>query len=176
MMLFIVLGVLLTIILIVAIAIFVRMPKVLKIKRSQVIHASPEKLFPYINNSRRIQEWNPFIEGDATVELTYTGPADGLGAQWTWSGSKSGAGMATITASEQNRRVALRLDFRRPFKVTNFGEYSLAPQGAVTEVTWLIDETASLPRAMSVFINLEKIVGIEFEKGLRKLKSLAENG
>jgi hypothetical protein len=149
-------------------------PKILKIQRMQVIQASPEKLFPYINNPRLIQEWNPFVEGDPNVKLHYTGPAEGVGAQWAWEGSKAGAGKATITECNPNRSVTVRLDFKRPFKVTNYGAYSLNPKGSVTEVTWLIDESALIPRTLSVFMNLDSMIGGQFEKGLQKLKNLVE--
>lgn len=148
--------------------------KVVKISRSQLIEASAETLFPYINNPHKIQEWNPFIEGDDTVKITYDGPEAGAGAQWTWEGNKAGAGHATIIASELNRRVSLRLDFKKPFNVTNDGDYVLIEKGNATEVVWTIDETATIPRVLNNFVSLDRIVGSQFDKGLAKLKLLVE--
>jgi uncharacterized protein YndB with AHSA1/START domain len=150
-------------------------PAVVKISRTQLVQSSPEHLFRYINNSRLIQEWNPFMEGDPNVKLEFSGPNEGNGAQWSWDGKKAGAGQATILESEAGKRVSLRLDFKRPFHVTNFGEYLLAPKGSGTEVTWTINETAMIPRVLSRVMNLEKMIGAEFEKGLAKLKVLAES-
>jgi uncharacterized protein YndB with AHSA1/START domain len=152
----------------------VKTPKVVKITRTQLIVASPETLFPYINNAQLIQKWNAFVDGDPGVKITYGGPAEGAGAQWGWDGKKAGAGQATITASEPNKLVKLRLDFKRPFNVTNYGEYALEARGTETEVRWTINETALIPRVLSNFMNLEKMIGAIFEKGLSQLKFLAE--
>jgi uncharacterized protein YndB with AHSA1/START domain len=160
----------------VALAIYLAMatPKVVKISRTQLIQASAEKLFPYINNPRFIQLWNPFMDGDPNVKVSYSGPAEGVHAQWAWEGKKAGAGQATIVQSELNKHVSLRLDFKKPFHVTNHGEYVLVLNGPSTEVTWTINETALIPRVLSRFMNLERMIGTIFEKGLGKLKVLAE--
>lgn len=151
-------------------------PKSLPISRSIVIRAPAEKVFPYVNNPRRMQEWNPFTEGDPTLKMTYTGPAEGLGAASSWEGNaNTGKGQATIIEVELNRRVAVRLDFKKPFNVTNFGEYRIETKGAAIEFTWSIVETAMIPRFISRFINLDKIIGAHFERGLTKLKSLVES-
>jgi uncharacterized protein YndB with AHSA1/START domain len=150
-------------------------PKIVKISRSQLIQSSPDKLFRYINNTRMIQEWNPFIDGDRDVKINYGGPAEGTNAQWSWEGAKAGAGEATIVASDPDKRVSLRLDFKKPFHVTNYGEYALVKQGTATEVTWTINESALIPRVMSRFMNLERMIGEHFERGLAKLKVLAES-
>ena len=158
-----------------AIYMIATLPKVVKISRSQLIQSSPDKLFRYINNTRLIQEWNPFLDGDRDVKINYGGPPEGPNAQWSWEGAKAGAGQATIVESEAGKRVSVRLDFRKPFHVTNYGEYALLPRGSATEVTWTINESALIPRLMSRFINLERLIGEQFEKGLAKLKVLAES-
>jgi uncharacterized protein YndB with AHSA1/START domain len=173
-MIFNVLTVLVVLAAVVVLYAFANTPKVVKISRTVLIQASPEVLFPYINNGRIIQEWNVFIEGDPQVKVTYAGPVEGVGAQWIWEGTKAGAGQATIITSEPNKNVQLRLDFKRPFKVTNYGEYALEVKGTETEVRWTINETALIPRVLSNFINLEKMIGAIFEKGLLRLKTLVE--
>ena len=154
--------------------VFAKTPKIVTVTRSQVVKASADSLFPYINNPHRIQEWDPFTTSDPEARLDYGGPPQGVGAQWSWNGTKAGIGQATIIESIQNERVTLRLDFKKPFHVTNKGEYSLNSRGATTEVIWTVYESALIPRTISVFISLDKFVGPEFEKGLLKLKSLAE--
>lgn len=161
---------------VVAMYAYITAPKSLLISRSILIQAPAEKIFPYVNNPRRMQEWNPFTEGDPTLKMTYTGPEEGLGAASAWEGnSNTGKGQATIVEVEPNKRVAVRLDFKKPFDVTNFGEYRLEPKkGSAVEFTWSIVETAMIPRLISRFINLEKIIGGHFERGLVKLKSFVE--
>ena len=158
----------------VAVYAFFKTPSVVVISRSIVIDASAEALFPYINNPQLIQSWNPFSEGDPSVKLSFSGPAEGVDSQWAWEGKKAGAGQATIIESERNKRVGVRLDFKKPFHVTNFGDYVLTPEGSQTKVRWTINETAAIPRVLNNFVNLEKIIGAHFEKGLAVLKTLAE--
>jgi uncharacterized protein YndB with AHSA1/START domain len=158
----------------VAVYAFFKTPSVVVISRSILIDASPEVLFPYINNPQMIQSWNPFSEGDPSVKLVFSGPSEGIDSQWAWEGKKAGAGQATIIESEKYKRVAVRLDFKKPFHVTNFGDYVLTPQGNKTEVRWTVNETAAIPRVLNNFVNLEKIIGTHFEKGLAVLKTLAE--
>jgi len=156
--------------------VFVAAPKNLPISRSILIEAPAQVIFPYVNNPKRMQEWNPFTEGDPTLKMTYSGPEEGLGAASAWEGnSNTGEGQATIVEVEPNQRVSVRLDFKRPFEVTNFGEYRLETKGSTTQVTWTIVESATVPRLISCFVNLDKIVGGYFEKGLAKLKSIVES-
>ncbi len=153
----------------------IKAPSNVKIARSILIQALPEKVFPYAHNTRRIQEWNPFLEGDPSAKFTFAGPQEGVGAEYSWEGKKSGKGKATIIEVEVNRRVGLRLDFKKPFDVTNFGDYVLTDKKGMTEFTWTINETAFIPRALSVYINLDKLIGSAFEKGLTKLKESIES-
>jgi uncharacterized protein YndB with AHSA1/START domain len=150
----------------------VRARKVLTISRARIIHASPAELFPFINDPRLIQRWNPFMESDPAVRVSYGGTREGKDAQWSWEGKKAGIGTATIVSSDPYRRVDLRLDFRKPFHVTNHGSYQLIPRGDATEVVWTVEETALIPRILSSFVNLERVIGGIFDKGLAKLEGL----
>jgi uncharacterized protein YndB with AHSA1/START domain len=149
-----------------------RARKTLTISRARIIRASPAELFPFINDPQLIQRWNPFWDGDPAVRLSYAGAREGKGAQWSWDGKKAGIGTATIVASDPLRRVELRLDFRKPFHVTNHGSYELIPRGEATEVVWTVQEAALIPRILSSFINLEQAIGGIFEKGLAKLEGM----
>jgi uncharacterized protein YndB with AHSA1/START domain len=167
------LGILVSVLIIYA---YTTAPKSLPISRSILIQAPAEQVFPYVNSPRRMQEWNPFTEGDPTLKMTYTGPEEGTGAASAWEGnSNTGKGQATIVEVELNKRVAVRLDFKKPFDVTNFGEYRLEAKGSATEFTWSIVETAMIPRLISRFVNLDRIIGGHFERGLLKLKTKAES-
>lgn len=151
-------------------------PKTVVIARSILIGAVPEIIFPYINNPRRMEEWNPFTKDDETLKMTYSGPDEGVGAQSAWEGnSKTGIGQATITESEINKRVAVRLDFKKPFVGTNAGEYRLESKDGATKFTWTITESALIPRVLSRILNIDKMVGAQLEKGLANLKTLIEN-
>jgi uncharacterized protein YndB with AHSA1/START domain len=163
------------IIFIVLIIIILRAPKIFRVTRSILINASPSAIFTYANNPRLMQEWNPFTADDPTLKMTYTGPAEGVGAQSAWIGNaKTGIGQATITESQLNKKIIVRLDFEKPFKGTNYGEYVLVEQGTSTLFTWTINESTFIPRVLSQVMNLDRMIGDTFEKGLNKLKLIAE--
>lgn len=127
--------------------VFVAAPKNLPISRSILINAPAEIIFPYANSPRKMQEWNPFTAGDPTLKMSYSGPEEGVGAASEWDGnSKTGKGKATIVEVESNKRISVRLDFKKPFDVTNYGEYRLEAMGTSTQFTWTIVESATIPR------------------------------
>ncbi|MBC7660558.1 MAG: SRPBCC family protein [Chitinophagaceae bacterium] len=159
----------------VALYAFTTAPKVFVVSRSIVINASAAKIFPYVNNPRKMEEWNPFTAGDATVKLSYSGPEEGVGAQSAWEGnSNTGIGQATITESERDKGVAVRLDFKKPFEGVNYGAYQLEAQGDKTLFVWTINENSLIPRLLSRILNLDKMIGTKFESDMAKLKSLLE--
>jgi hypothetical protein len=151
-------------------------PSAFRIERAQRIRAGSAALFPFINDLHEFNRWNPFAQGDPTLKIDYLGPTTGPGAAYTWVGSnKSGAGRMEITDSNPTSRVAVKLDFSKPFEAHNQVEFTLRPDGAETLVTWTM--TGLNPyfhKLMGTLFNMDKMVGGQFEKGLASLKGLAE--
>ncbi len=150
-------------------------PASFRYTRSVVIGASPEALFPFINEVHRFQEWNPFVKEDPEIRITYSGPNAGPGAACDWSGGKSGEGTMTLVENEPSKRVSYRMDFRKPFTATHTAEFTLKPENGKTTVSWsLSGENNFIGKAMSVLIDCDKMCGDQFLKGLADLKTLAE--
>ncbi len=167
---------LIAVIVLIVIVLLVRAPKSYKVTRSILINASPAEIFPYANNPRTMQEWNPFTMDDPTLKMTYRGPAEGIGAQSAWDGnSNTGKGQATVLESNMNKLVSVKLEFEKPLKGTNRGEYLLEEQGSSTKFTWSLYEESFVPRVLSQVINLDKIIGDQFERGLANLKTIVES-
>src|SRR5215467_11074691 len=86
-------------------------PDTFQVQRTQRISASPDKIFPLINNIHSMNTWNPFSEADPDIKITYTGPDSGKGARYEWTGnSKVGEGSLEITDASVPSRVTLKLD------------------------------------------------------------------
>ena len=69
----------------------------------------------------------------------------------------------------------MTLDMYAPFKARNFVEFVIEPKGEVTSVTWSMEGKQPLiAKLVWIFINCDKMVGGEFEKGLASLKAVAE--
>ena len=146
-----------------------------RIERSLAIQAPPETIYPLINDLHKFNSWNPFVLSDPDAKIDYSGPANGSGAAYDWNGKKSGAGRIQIMTSQPASKVAIQLQFMKPFAATNAAEFTLAPRGATTTVTWAMSCTRHFAhKLMGTIFNMDKMVGGEFAKGLANLKPMAE--
>jgi len=151
-------------------------PDAFLVQRTQRISASPDKIFPLINNIHSMNTWNPFSEADPDIKITYTGPDSGKGARYEWTGnSKVGQGSIEITDVAAPSRVALRLDTLKPMEGHHTVVFTLAPNGSDTDVTWMLTgERPFIGKVMDAVFNMDRMVGSQFEKGLGKLRAIAE--
>jgi len=153
-----------------------RQPAEFRVSRSTMITATPEKVFPHVNELRLWEAWSPWARLDPSAKSTFEGPASGTGAIMRWNGNnKVGAGSMTITDSKPNEMVRFRLDFLKPMRATNTAEFSFQPQGSQTQVTWsMVGNNNFIGKAMNLVLNCEKMCGDQFEKGLTNIKAVVE--
>jgi uncharacterized protein YndB with AHSA1/START domain len=151
-------------------------PDSLRLSRSGTIAAPPDKVFALINELRRFNEWNPFAKLDPRNAITYDAVTAGVGGAYNWQGEKSGAGRMQITESVPLQRVTAKLDFSKPFEAHNLVDFTVQAQGDKgSTVTWTMHGPMPyLNRLMTIFFDMDKTVGEEFEAGLVNLKALAE--
>jgi len=151
-------------------------PDNFRVQRTKEINAPAERIFPLIANLKSMNTWNPFVEPDPAIKIAYSGPDSGKGAAHTWSGnSKVGEGRIEIIEEAPPARVALRLVMVKPMKADNAVEFTLAPNGGGTNVTWAMSgKQPLLGKLMSLFIDCDRMVGSQFEKGLSSLKAISE--
>jgi uncharacterized protein YndB with AHSA1/START domain len=151
-------------------------PDSFRLSRSGTIDAPPDRVFALINDLRRFNEWNPFARVDPQNAITYDAITAGVGGAYNWQGEKSGAGRMQITESVPGQRVTARLDFSKPFEAHNLVDFTVQAQGdKASTVTWTMHGPMPyLNRLMTIFFDMDKTVGKEFEAGLANLKTLAE--
>jgi polyketide cyclase/dehydrase/lipid transport protein len=151
-------------------------PAEFRIARTTAISAPAEAVFAQVNDFHKWVAWSPYERIDPALQRAYSGAPSGVGAIYEWVGNKDvGEGRATITDSRPNELVRIQLDFRKPFPATNIAEFSLAPQGAQTAITWSMTGRKNFMfKAVGLFMNMDKMVGGQFEQGLAQLKSLVE--
>lgn len=171
---YVVLGLLVIVLAIMAYA--ATKPDTFSIRRSASIAAPPERLYPLIADLRAMNTWNPFVEPDPAVKIAYSGPEMGKGASHTWSGNRNvGEGSITITEAVAPKAVAMRLLMLKPMKADNKVDFTLQPEGRETVVTWAMSgRQPFMGKLVNLFIDCDRMVGRQFEKGLGKLKSIAE--
>ncbi|HEY5331788.1 MAG TPA: SRPBCC family protein [Acidobacteriaceae bacterium] len=155
-----------------------RQPDVFRVERSTAISAPLEEVFVEVNDFRKWQKWSPFAEYDPEMKITYTGAASGEGAEYAWTGnSKAGQGRMTILESRPSELIRIRLEFTRPFAATNTAEFTFDADGNQTLVTWaMIGKNNFMFKAMHTVMNMDKMVGGDFARGLAKLKLVVETG
>ncbi|MEP6670384.1 MAG: SRPBCC family protein [Chthoniobacter sp.] len=151
-------------------------PANFRVSRSATIGAPPAIIYEHVSNLHQMQEWSPFAKIDPAAKMTYSGPESGLGASFSWAGNaQAGEGSMTCTESKPHELLGYRLDFLKPFKGTNQVEFTFKPAGDQTVVTWTMTGTYNfVTKAVSLFMDCDKMCGPMFEKGLADLKGLAE--
>ena len=150
-------------------------PNEFVVSRQITIAAPPELVFPHINELRNWEAWNPWADQDPNCKMTYDGPSTGVGASYSWSGNKIGAGRNSITESRLNELVRFRLEFQKPMVATNTAEFTFQAGGEKTILTWTMSGKRNVPgKLFGLLLNCDKMCGNQFDKGLAKLKSLVE--
>jgi len=150
-------------------------PDTFRVERSASIKAPPDKLHALINDMQVFNTWNPYNLKDPNIQGEYAGPQAGPGATYRFQGNKDvGKGSISITDTALSK-VTMKLDMIEPFEGHNIVEFILAPQGDVTEVTWAMHGPSPyIARLVGLFLNMDRMIGRDFESGLSNLKARAE--
>src|SRR6202045_905399 len=151
-------------------------PNTFSVQRATSVKAPPERIFPLINDFHQWGTWSPYENKDPAMKRTYSGAASGKGAVYAWDGNKNvGSGRMEILEASLPSKIVIKLDFFAPFEGHNTAEFTMLPQGDVTSLTWLMHGPATLmSRVMQVFMNIDKMVGKDFEAGLANIKTISE--
>jgi carbon monoxide dehydrogenase subunit G len=167
------------VLIIVALCVFVQTrPATYHIERSASVAAPPEVVFAQINDFHKWRAWSPWEDIDPAMERTFGGSDSGVGATYGWSSKKAeeGTGKMTITECQPASKVAIKLEFIKPFEDTSAVAFTIAPDGAGSRVTWAMDGDMNfLSKAMCLITPMDKMIGPSFEKGLAAMKTVSES-
>ena len=149
-----------------------------RVSRTIRIEAPPAVVHPHVADLRRWAAWSPWEGRDPHLERTYTGPEQGVGAGYAWSGNKdAGEGSVLVTLDEEPARVELALRFEEPFPADNHLRLDLDPEsgGRACVVSWtMTGQPTGLLRMLARMLPMDRMVGKELEKGLNRLKRQVE--
>lgn len=151
-------------------------PDEFRVERRLRIAAPADKVWPLVSELRAFNRWNPYDRKDPLIKSTYSGAPSGVGSRYDWESKEVGVGSLEITGQQPGRAVQMKLDFVKPFEAHNNAEFALqpTPDGA-TEVRWtMAGPNNFIGKLMGVFIDMDKMVGRDFEDGLQNLRQLAE--
>jgi uncharacterized protein YndB with AHSA1/START domain len=151
-------------------------PNTFSVRRATTVRAPPEKIFGLINDFHQWGTWSPYEHRDPAMKRTYSGAESGKGAVYAWEGNKNvGSGRMEILDASAPSKIVIKLDFFTPFEARNTAEFTMLPQGDATLVTWLMHGPAPfMSKLMQVFINMDNMIGKDFETGLANLKRITE--
>jgi hypothetical protein len=141
--------------------------------RSITIAAPPVAVHALVDDFHAWAKWSPWEGLDTNLTRTYGGSEKGVGAGYAWAGKKAGEGSMTITSATPHR-IDIDLDFVKPFKANNKAVFRFDAEGSATHVSWTMSGTRNMLLAIAGRLFFDAMIGKDFEKGLAKLKALAE--
>ena len=146
-----------------------------RVERSQEIAAPAEVIFDHVDAYKAWPEWSPWEKQDPAMEKSYEGPDRGVGAMYSWKSAKVGQGKMTTLESVPGKQVGIELKFIKPYENTTRANFAFEPAGANTKVTWSMDgDSKFMGKLFGMFMDMDSMVGKDFEKGLAQLKTVAE--
>jgi hypothetical protein len=148
-----------------------------RVERSATMNAPASVVFAQVNDFHKWNAWSPWAKIDPAMKQTFDGAPAGTGAGYAWVGnSEVGEGRMTITESHPSDLIKIKLEFLKPFAATSDTVFTFKPEGNQTKVTWTMDGDKNfMAKAIHMFMNIDKMVGGDFEKGLAQMKTVAES-
>jgi hypothetical protein len=163
--------------LVLLVLIVVTRPATFHVERSITMAAPPENAFAQVNDFHAWPAWSPWEKLDPAMKKTFEGPPAGVGSKYAWTGNDQvGEGRMTLEKSEKPSLIGIKLEFIKPFAATNQTTFTFAPSPGGSKVTWSMDgENGFMAKAASMFMDMDKLIGGDFEKGLAAMKTAAES-
>lgn len=152
-------------------------PSYYHVRRTAAIAAPPSTVFPLINDFHRWNDWSPWSKMDPAMKVTYGGAPAGKGATYHWAGNSDvGEGTMEIAESQPDSKIGINLDFIKPFAGHSLTVFNVTPTATGSAVEWDMGmENNYMGKAMGLFMNMDKMIGTQFEQGLAQMKTIAES-
>lgn len=151
-------------------------PSEFRVSRSATMAAEPATVFAHVNDFHNWDAWSPWAKLDPQAKNSFEGAPSGTGAIFAWDGNEEvGAGKMTIVESTPPERILLKLEFTRPMAGACDTEFTFAPEGAGTRLTWTMSgKNNFLGKFMCLLMNMDKMMGAKFEEGLGNIRRIVE--
>jgi hypothetical protein len=155
-------------------------PSAYHVERKLEVPGSADVVFGVLNDLHQFAGVPVFfgspLTADPNMQKTFDGPAAGVGQSFAWSGKDAGTGRMTIEENVPGQKVRMKLEFVKPMASTAACTLSLAGTPTGSFVTWSMDGNHNfLGKAFGMFMDMDKMLGADIEKGLVRLKTAAED-
>jgi len=161
------------VVLLLIVALFV--PKDFNYEKSITINAPIDTVWVNVNSLSALDKWSPWNDHDPVMKKDMKGKDGNVGAVQSWESSIVGSGSQTIAAVEKPTLFETELNFYKPYKSHGKAYIKLVSQGTSTKATWGMTGNMPYPmNVMTLFMNMDKNMGKDWNHGLSKLKKLSE--
>lgn len=156
------------------------LPDRARVERAVLIEAPPATVFTILNGFRQFNRWSPWAPLDPAATYQYEGPPAGVGARFSWTSADPnvGSGSQEILEATPFSLIRLKRVFG-DFSTDNTVTYTLSPAGAAANGTQLVWSYESMfgndIMARWFGLMLDGMIGPDYERGLARLKTLAES-
>ena len=166
----------LAIVILLLVVVIALQPSTYRVERSATMNAPAPAVFAQVNDFHKWNAWSPWAKLDPAMKQTFEGAPAGTGAVYTWAGNSDvGEGRMTINESRPSDLVKIKLEFLKPFAANSDTTFTFQPEGNQTKVTWtMVGDKNFIAKAFGLVMNMDKMIGADFEKGLAQMKSVVE--
>ena len=169
------------VVLVAFVAVVATRPAAYHVERKLEVAAPADLVFGVLNDLHQFAAvlvlfGSPLEKADPNMQKTFEGPAAGVGQSYAWSGNgEVGKGKMTIEESVSGRKVGVKLEFEKPMASTATCALTLAGAPTGSLVTWSMDGNHNfIGKAFGMFMDMDNMLGADIEKGLARLKTVAE--
>ena len=149
-----------------------------KYEKSISINASTEKVWNNVNSIKAMDQWSPWNDKDPNLKKQFSGKPGQIGEKQCWQSTSDDLGNGCVTLTKidaANKRIDAEMKFLTPYESEAQEYIIVSPEGNGSKVTWGFTSVIPYPfTVMKLFMNLEKMVGPDYQLGLEKLKKLSE--
>ncbi len=152
------------------------LPKTYSVSRTKIINAPDSVVFNNVANFNNFLKWNPWTKMEPSTKVEISGIPAQPGHLWKWKGEETGQGQMEITKADPNSKVDFLLTFTAPFQSIATSGFTFEPHSNPneTKVTWTMSGTSSSTMERWMYLNMDNMIGKDFESGLEDLKKLSE--
>ncbi|RKG83611.1 polyketide cyclase [Corallococcus sp. CA049B] len=151
-------------------------PDTYTVTRTTTVPGAPDVAFGLVNDFHQWNQWSPWDNLDPNMKKTFGGAESGVGATYGWVGNNDvGEGRMTILEATADASVRIKLEFVKPFEDSSITTFTFKPASDGTTVTWtMAGEHTFVSKAMCLFMDMDQMIGKDFEKGLASMKTAAQ--
>jgi effector-binding domain-containing protein len=146
----------------------------MRVERKITVNKSQDLVRSKLADLTFYHQWDPFGAQDPTMTVNYSGTAGESGHSMNWKSTVREVGQGTLEVVEvKSDSVINKLSFEGMKETKAY--YALVPMNGGTEVTWgIYMKFPFLMRPMTLFMDMDKMVGDKFSAGLENFKKQIE--